>query len=116
MEPIATAKYIISLSGCRITCNHRQEPNVRITTMGPQGVQVEHKPFREVFRTDALPLFTATYSPRDREFDVDLDCGAQRWRGPQSVAAVRKALARCGVAREAARKVVAEAVKAARSG
>ena len=117
MEPIATAKYIISLSGCRITCNHRQEPNVRITTMGPQGVQVEHKPFREVFH--GLMLCHSSQRPTcpdDREFDVDLDCGAQRWRGPQSVAAVRKALARCGVAREAARKVVAEAVKAARSG
>ena len=112
MESTTTDKYLISLNGCRITCRYRQEPQVRITTLGPEGVQVEHKPFREVFRADVLPFFTATYSPTDAAFNVDLDCGAQRWRGPQSVAAVRKALGRCGVAREAARKVVAEAVKA----
>ena len=81
MEPTTTDKYVISLNGCRIVCRYRQEPQVRITTMGPQGVQVERKPFREVFRADPLPMFTATYSPNDGEFDVDLDCGAQRWTG-----------------------------------
>jgi hypothetical protein len=112
----ATDKYLISRTGCRIVCHYRQEPQVRITTVGQQGIQVEEKPFGEVFHAPALPFFTATYLPRDKEFDVDADCGAQRWRGPQSVAAVRKALGRCGVERETARKVVAEAVKAARSG
>ena len=116
MEPITTDKYIISLNGCRITCNHRQEPQVRITTMGPQGVKVEHKPFGEVFRAEALPLFIATYSPNDGEFDVDVDCGAQRWRGSQGAAEVRKALVRCGVTREQAKQLVAEAVKGGRSG
>jgi hypothetical protein len=108
-----TDKYLIALSGCRIVCNHRKEPQVRITTMDRQGVTVEERPFREVFRgASIMPFFTATYSRKGREFNVDLDCGAQRWAGPQTAAAVRKALAKCGVARDLSRRIVAEAVRA----
>ena len=116
MEPTTTDKYIVSLSGCRITCNYRQEPQVRITTMGPEGVKVEYKSFREVFRADVLPFFTATYSPKYGEFDVDLDCGAQRWDGSQGADEVRRALMKCGVTRDVSKRIVSEAVKAARSG
>ena len=108
-----TEKYLISLSGCRITCNYRQEPQVRITTIGPQGVNVERKPFREVFRADPLPFFTATFSPKYNDFDVDLDCGAQRWEGSQETDEVRRALVKCGVEKEMSKRIVAEAVKAA---
>ena len=94
-----------------ITCNHRQEPQVTITTMGPQGVHVEHKPFTQVFHAGPLPLFTATYSPQYDDFDVDVDCGAQRWRGNQGATEVRKALVRCGVTREVAKRIVADAAK-----
>ena len=107
-----TEKYLISRNGCRIVCHHRQEPQVRITTVGQQGMRVEEKPFGQVFHAPALHFFTATYFPRDKEFDVDLDCGAQRWRGPQSVAAVRQALGRCGVEMKAAKRLISEAVKA----
>ena len=116
MEPTTTDKYIISLSGCRITCKYRQEPQVRISTMGPEGVKVERKPFTEVFKASVPPLFTATYSLKDGDFDVDLDCGAQRWAGSQGATEVRKALVRCGVTAEVAKRFIAEAVKAARSG
>ena len=113
MTTTTTDKYVITRSGCRITCNYRQEPQVRITTMGPEGVQVEHKPFREVFRADPLPFFTAIYSPKYNDFDVDLDCGAQRWEGSQETDEVRKALIKCGVTGEVAKRFIAEAVKAA---
>jgi hypothetical protein len=113
MEATTTEEHVITLSGCRIICDYRQEPQVRITTMDQQGVTVEMKPFREVFRgASVMPFFTATYSPRYCEFDVDLDCGAQRWAGPQTASAVRKALVKCGVARELSRRIVADAVKA----
>ena len=113
MEPTTTDKYIISLSGGRITCKYRHEPQVRITTMGPEGVKVERKPFTEVFRASVPPFFTATYSLKDGDFDVDLDCGAQRWAGSQGATEVRKALVKCGVEREMSKRIVAEAVKAA---
>jgi hypothetical protein len=116
MQPITTEKYVISLRGGRITCRYRQEPHVRITTIGQQGMQSEQKPFGEVFRAEVLPLFTATYSPKDGEFDVDLDCGAQRWTGVQSAAAVRNALVKCGMAKDIAKKIVAEAIRAGRNG
>ena len=41
------------------------------------------------------PVFAATYAG-DRWCEVDLSAGFQRWHGPKSLVAVRKALARCG--------------------
>ena len=116
MDPITTDKYLISLHGCTIVCKYREEPQVRITRIGQTGLIVERKPFREVFRADALPLFTARYSPKDAAFDVDVDCGAQRWEGSQGAAEVRRALVKCGMTRVIAKQFVAEAVKAARGG
>jgi hypothetical protein len=40
-------------------------------------------------------LFRANYAG-DRHYNVDLDCGAQRWNGTQTSAAVSKALRKCG--------------------
>jgi len=41
------------------------------------------------------PVFAAVYAG-DRYAEVDLCAGFQRWHGPKSLVAVRKALARCG--------------------
>lgn len=41
------------------------------------------------------PTFAATYAG-DRYAEVDLSAGFQRWHGPKSLVAVRKALGRCG--------------------
>lgn len=41
------------------------------------------------------PLFRAAYEG-DGRWDIDLDCGFQRWNGPQSSKAVADALRKCG--------------------
>ena len=116
MEPVATERYVISLRGNTIVCRYRQEPQVRITMVDQQGVRVQTKLFREVFRSEVLPFFTAIYSTSRGTFQVDLDCGAQRWVGRQSVGAVRKALMNCGLSRERSLSITVQAKKPAEHG
>jgi len=44
---------------------------------------------------NSTPLFAANYAG-DGEFNIDLDCGFQRWSGSKSEREVRLALRRCG--------------------
>jgi hypothetical protein len=107
---INTDRYVIDWAQGHITCNYRREPEVRITTLNESGTSVVTRPYSQVFKSAALPMFTAHHLVGD-EFRVDLDCGAQRWVGPQSASAVRAALRKCGVETKLAKKIVAEASK-----
>src|ERR1035437_2618178 len=94
-----TNKFIITVSGNLITCDYRTEPQVKETTLSANGITAVNRPFSEIFHTSPLPYFTARYIPQYDEFDVDLDCGAQRWEGPKSIYEVQEALGKCGVAK-----------------
>lgn len=90
--------YEIDVRDGTITCWYRHEPRVTITTTDASGTKKEVRAFSEVFKgAPILPYFTADYCPVLKMFDVDLDCGAQRWRGYRSIVDVKKALRKCGM-------------------
>lgn len=70
-----------------------QEPDVlMVTTWTPEEGKVKEtkpSPFRRT------PLFLATYEGDDY-FEIDLDCGFQRWHGSKTLSEVIDALIKCG--------------------
>lgn len=57
--------------------------------------------------TNSVPLFAANWSGDG--YNVDLDCGFQRWTGTKSEAEVRTALRRCGLGLKDAKAVLTAA-------
>jgi hypothetical protein len=57
---------------------------------------------------NSVPLFAATFAG-DGFFNIDLDCGFQRWSGMKSESEVRTALRQCGFSLEEARAVISAA-------
>ena len=57
---------------------------------------------------NSTPLFAANFAGENM-FNIDLDCGFQRWNGVKSEADVRKALRRCGFRPKDAKAVIAAA-------
>jgi hypothetical protein len=53
-----------------------------------------------------LPYFTARYIPKYGEFDVDIDCGAQRWEGPKTIEEVQEALEKCGIFKSEVKAII----------
>ena len=56
------------------------------------------------------PLFVAGYCGGS-EWAVDLDCGAQRWRGSKSSKEMSEALEKCGFDTETKKQIMAECHK-----
>lgn len=65
------------------------------TTVEKGQVTKEVLSYASVFGGANPSTFDAEYEGDDK-WDVDLDCGAQRWRGIKTTAEVRKALKNCG--------------------
>jgi hypothetical protein len=72
------------------------------------GIQANPDPAtaRLLEAANSQPLFVANYAGRGF-FNLDLDCGFQRWNGVKSERDVRIALRRCGFAPNQVKTVVA---------
>jgi hypothetical protein len=57
---------------------------------------------------NSVPLFAASFAG-DGFFNIDLDCGFQRWSGTKSESEVRTALRQCGFSLKEARTVIGAA-------
>lgn len=57
---------------------------------------------------NAKPLFAANWAG-GTSWNIDLDCGVQRWRGVKPVGQVRTALKRCGFSVPQVKAVIAAA-------
>ena len=57
---------------------------------------------------NSVPLFAASFAG-DGFFNIDLDCGFQRWNGMKPESEVRTALRRCGFSLREARAVISAA-------
>jgi len=69
--------------------------SVTITTLRDGQYASETKPFAKVFHGATPSTFDASYLGDD-EWQVDLDCGAQRRCGTKTTREVRRALRNCG--------------------
>jgi hypothetical protein len=70
--------------------------HLTVVKIGPEGTAVEAVPYSKLGpRFAATPVLAATWAG-DRYANVDLDCGAQRWRGTKSLVWVRSGLYNAG--------------------
>lgn len=93
---------------------------VRITSSTPDGgigVSIvdektagDHSTKRLLQAMSKMPAFAAGYSG-ESEWNVDLDCGFQRWRGVKPTRDLSKALTNCGFSPEIKKKIMAECQK-----
>ena len=103
---ITTSQFIIKVNGNLIICEFAKEQQINITSMQNGAVNTETKSFSQAFNIPQVPCFTARYDRRYQEFDMDIDCGAQRWEGPKTVKEVQQALVKCGLNQIEAKNVV----------
>ena len=112
MERIETEKYVITLDGDTIKCFYRHEQQITETTFKDGKTTVVTRPISQVMPgMELYPMFTAWWRPKDKAFDLDLDCGAQRWHGHQPWQEVVHALVKCGLTVKQAKLMVREAKK-----
>lgn len=57
-----------------------------------------------------MPAFAAGWAGNS-EWNTDIDCGFQRWRGVQDTKSVSKALTNCGFDKDTKRKIMTECRK-----
>jgi hypothetical protein len=76
--------------------------------IGPEGTTVKRTPLDlhpTLKALAALPLFRANNAGSGK-YNIDLDCGAQRWNGIKPRRDVVKALRRCGFSLDDVRKML----------
>ena len=75
---------------------HAQERIVQQTTVQDGVATTEDVSYRKLFHISYDPSVFDAWYEGDGWWKIDLDCGAQRWRGSKSTKDVRKALRNCG--------------------
>jgi hypothetical protein len=80
-----------------------QPQELVVTEFSAAGVH-QHTPDDKATREllnykNSTPLFAGNYAG-DGQFNIDLDCGFQRWSGTKSKHEVREALKQCGFNKE----------------
>ena len=73
-----------------------QSRTVQQTTVKDGVATTEVVSYRQMFRIAYDPSVFDAWYKGDGYWEIDLDCGAQRWRGSKSTKEVRQALRKCG--------------------
>jgi len=72
------------------------ERHITVVKVGPEGTTAEAVPYSKFGPAMAAsPVLRATWAG-DGYANVDLDCGAQRWRGTKSLRWIRSGLYKAG--------------------
>lgn len=112
-----THKAIISGDGL-LRVDQLAPHELRVTQSTPDGIKVDildkntatGPELRMLRAMEGMPTFAAGYAG-DGEWNADINCGFQRWRGVKPTKDLSKALSNCGFDAKTKKKIMAECKK-----